>query len=72
MSIIVLTETETLFNNLVGIMFKEKTLNFQVELVKATLERSGYSVTEAARMLGISRSYLTKFMTKNGIKRGFK
>jgi transcriptional regulator with GAF, ATPase, and Fis domain len=52
-------------------MFKEKTLSFQVELVKSTLERSGHNVTEAARVLGMSRSFLTKFMAKNGIKRQY-
>ncbi len=53
-------------------MFERETLAFQINLVKRVLSESEYNVTKAALLLGLSRSGLTKFMARNGIKREYK
>jgi Nif-specific regulatory protein len=52
------------------VTFQEATRRFHAELVRTTLEETGWSVAEAARHLDVARSYVYKLIKAFGIERG--
>jgi DNA-binding NtrC family response regulator len=52
-----------------GVSFQEATRRYQRELVKETLEATGWNVAEAARRLDLARSYLDTLISGFGLER---
>ena len=52
-----------------AVSFQEATRRFQAQLLRSTLDQTGWNVSEAARKLDVARSYVYKPISALGLER---